>query len=73
MPGGGGAGHQLGHDRPDPPQVPRGQRAGGREPLVFKALASLFANYLCLAFMVLVLAVLVYIGEGISVLLAPCG
>ena len=41
------------------------------EALVFKAFWHPFANYLCLAFMVLVLAVLVYIGEGISVLLAP--
>ncbi|WP_302413233.1 amino acid permease [uncultured Desulfovibrio sp.] len=45
------------------------ERAG--EALVFKAFWHPFSNYLCLAFMVLVLAVLVYIGEGISVLLAP--
>jgi aromatic amino acid transport protein AroP len=45
------------------------QRAG--EALVFRAFWHPFSNYLCLAFMVLVLAVLVYIGEGVSVLLAP--
>jgi aromatic amino acid transport protein AroP len=41
------------------------------EKLVFKALFYPYANYFCLFFMFAILYILVEIGSGISVLLAP--
>lgn len=41
------------------------------EKLFFKVFWYPYSNYLCLAFIVLVLCILVLIGEGVSVVLAP--
>ncbi len=49
----------------------RAEKLRQGEELVFKAFWYPYTNYICLAFIVAVLYILVEIGEGLSVLLAP--